>query len=88
MGRNKNLSTDDLQELNFYEDQMTKKNEKINGSSSGKLELHKHKLNVKCLNEKQKELKKMIENKDITIVTGVAGCLTKNEKIRIYKLKK
>jgi len=45
------------------------------------------KVNLKCKTEKQKTLCKLIESKDVTIAAGPAGCLTKNEKIKVYMLR-
>jgi hypothetical protein len=42
--------------------------------------------NIK-LTEKQKHLVTLVEDSDITVITGPAGCLTKNSKIWIYTMK-
>ena len=44
-------------------------------------------VDLKCNTENQKILCKLIEAKDATIAAGPAGCLTKNEKIKVYILK-
>ena len=45
------------------------------------------KLQDVILTEKQQEFYKKIRNNAITFSTGPAGCLTKNEKIRVYVFK-
>lgn len=67
MARTKNLSDKDLEAVTAWEDHSQrveyKNTIKINDIS----------IKVKCLNEKQKELKKAIEEKEITIAIGPAG---------------
>jgi hypothetical protein len=76
----KNLSQEDLEDVAIYEAISEKK-------TNNTISLNDIPIKVKCLNEKQKELKKIIEEKDISIVSGPAGCLIKTEKVKIYRLK-
>jgi len=65
--KKKNLSEEDLQAINLYEETLAKK------QNSNKFNLSEISIQVKCLNEKQKELKKAIEEKDVVICVGSAG---------------
>lgn len=69
--KRKNLSKEDHQDVSIYESQMM--GQKSNLSSLRISELNSQSIKVKCLNEKQKMLKKAIEQKDIVIATGPAG---------------
>lgn len=44
-------------------------------------------LNDIKLTDKQLKLVKLIDENDIIVITGPAGCITKNQKIRIYNMK-
>lgn len=67
MARKKNLSSDDLEDLQVWEDHSHRIEYKATPDFKNK------KIEVKCLGTKQKELKKAIENNDITIAIGPAG---------------
>jgi phosphate starvation-inducible protein PhoH len=82
MARKKNLTKEDIDDVSTYEN-ITHKT--INGNNGPRLT--DIPIEIKCLNEKQKQLKKAIEQNEITISIGPAGCLIKSEKIKIYKLK-
>jgi phosphate starvation-inducible protein PhoH len=81
MARKKNLTQEDLEDIQVWEDHSQRIEYK------GTPEFKRKKIEVKCLNAKQKDLKKSIENNEITIAIGPAGCLINSEKIKIYKLK-
>lgn len=67
MARKKNLSSDDLHDVYEWEDH----SQRIQYKETP--DLRNKKVEVKCLNQKQKELKKAIEAKEITISIGPAG---------------
>lgn len=67
MAKGKNLTKEDLEDVSTWED-LTKSKNGTNG-----IRINDLKLSVKCLNEKQKELKKSIEEKEIVISIGPAG---------------
>lgn len=81
MVRKKNLSETDLEDVSIWEERNHFDN------NSKKIQINVIPIKIKCLNEKQKELKKLIEDHEIIISIGPAGCLIKSEKIKIYKLK-
>jgi phosphate starvation-inducible protein PhoH and related proteins len=69
LARKKNLTREDLEDVSTYESQLyTTQN---NGSNN--IRLQDTKLDIKCLNEKQKKLRRSIEEKDVVISTGPAG---------------
>ena len=67
MARKKNLTREDLEDVSTYEIQTYQTNDR-NGPR-----LNDIKLQIKCLNEKQKKLRRAIEEKDVVISTGPAG---------------
>lgn len=67
MAKKRNLTADDLQDVIAYEDH----SQRIYYKETP--DLKNKKIDVKCLNHKQKELKKSIEENEITISVGVAG---------------
>jgi phosphate starvation-inducible PhoH-like protein len=67
MARKKNLTQDDLNDLMVWEDHSQRIEYKEHSDFRNK------KIEVKCLNPKQKDLKKSIENNEITIAIGPAG---------------
>jgi len=67
MAKKKNLSADDLKDVYTWEDH----SQRIEYKQT--LDLQNKKIEVKCLNEKQKQLKKAIEEKEVTIAIGPAG---------------
>lgn len=69
MARKKNLTREDLEDVSTYEIQTYQTH---NNGRNG-IKLHDIKLQIKCLNEKQKELRRAIEEKDVVISTGPAG---------------
>jgi len=82
MAKKRNLSKEDLNEITTYEE-----NNKLNVTNGNKINLDKISIKIKCLNEKQKELKRLIEENEIVVCSGPSGCLIKSEKIKIYILK-
>lgn len=81
MAKKRNLTVDDLQDVQTWEDHSHRIQYKQTPDLKNK------KVEIKCENRKQKDLKKAIELNDITIAIGPAGCLINSEKIKIYKLK-
>lgn len=69
MAKRKNLTKDDLEDVSIYEEI----NQRKNGTFQNKVRLLDIPIQVKCLNEKQKDLKKAIEDKQVVITTGPAG---------------
>ena len=67
MAKKKNLTGDDLEDLYTWEDHSQRVEYKKT------IDLQNIPIKVKCLNEKQKELKKAIEEKEIVISIGPAG---------------
>jgi len=65
MVKSKNLTAKDLEDVRNWEELHRKTTTKIN--------INEIKIQVKCENEKQKQLKKAIEDKEITISIGPAG---------------
>jgi phosphate starvation-inducible protein PhoH and related proteins len=64
MVKSKNLTAKDLEDVSIWEDQHAKTSNKV---------INEIKIHIKCANEKQKQLKKAIEDKEITISIGPAG---------------
>lgn len=69
MARKKNLTRDDLEDVSIYED----RNSQTFYESKGGVRLHDVKLDMKCANKKQKDLRRAIEEKPVVISTGPAG---------------
>jgi phosphate starvation-inducible protein PhoH and related proteins len=67
MARKKNLTANDLDDLMVWEDHSHRTEYKET------LDFKNKKIEVKCLNPKQKDLKLSIENNEITIAIGPAG---------------
>lgn len=67
MARKKNLTQDDLDDLMVWEDH----SQRIKYTEI--LDFKNKKIEVKCIGHKQKDLKKSIENNEITIAIGPAG---------------
>lgn len=67
MARKKNLSKDDMIDVSTYEDY----SQKVHNTHGTKI--NDLTIKVKCLNEKQKALKKSIEDNEITIAVGESG---------------
>jgi phosphate starvation-inducible PhoH-like protein len=65
MARSKNLTAKDLEDVSIWENQHRKITNNIN--------INEIPIRIKCANEKQKQLKKAIEDKEITISIGPAG---------------
>lgn len=70
MARKKHLTPQDLEDVSTYEVQ-TYQAQKYNGKNY--IRLQDQKVTIKCLNEKQKYLRRSIEEKDVVISTGPAG---------------
>lgn len=76
MAKKKNLSHEDYEDVLIYEEkEIHNKINGLNGASNGKngIKLQDIPIQVKCLNTKQKDLKKAIEEKDVVIATGSPG---------------
>ena len=67
MVRKKNLSKNDLDDVSTWEDR------NYSDQNSKKIQINDIPIKIKCLNEKQKELKKLIEEHEIIISIGPAG---------------
>lgn len=67
MVRKKNLSETDLEDVSIWEERNHFDN------NSKKIQINVIPIKIKCLNEKQKELKKLIEDHEIIISIGPAG---------------
>jgi len=70
LARKKHLTPQDLEDVSTYEVQ-TYQAQKYNGKNY--IRLQDQKVTIKCLNEKQKYLRRSIEEKDVVISTGPAG---------------
>ena len=69
MAKRKHLTKEDHEDVSIYEELSQSRN----SSKEQKIRLHDISIKVKCLNAKQKELKKAIEERDVVISTGPAG---------------
>ena len=69
MAKKKNLTREDLEDVSTYEIQTH------SPQSNGKIgiRLNDIPIQIKCLNDKQKKLRRAIEEKDVVISTGPAG---------------
>jgi len=67
MAKKKNLSKDDVEDVNQWLDRKQKT------TGTNKIQINDIPIKIKCENEKQKKLKKSIENNEITICVGPAG---------------
>jgi phosphate starvation-inducible PhoH-like protein len=68
LARKKNLTRTDLEDVSTYETQTHKLQNGKNG-----VRLNDVKIPIKCIGEKQKKLRRAIEEKDVVISTGPAG---------------
>jgi len=68
MAKSKNLTANDLEDVSTWEDQLQK-----NYLTRNKINIQGLTVRPKCLNEKQKQLKKAIDEKEIIISIGPAG---------------
>lgn len=68
MAKKKNLSKEDLEDVSIFESSVGNFKE-----TQQKVRLNDITIRVKCMNEKQKKLKKAIEDKELVISTGAAG---------------
>jgi phosphate starvation-inducible protein PhoH len=66
--KKRNLTKEDVEDVSIYEERSSEKQKK-----ERQMTLNKVQIRVKCFNEKQKELKRLIEEKDIIIVNGPSG---------------
>jgi phosphate starvation-inducible PhoH-like protein len=69
LAKKKNLSREDLEDVSTYEIQ-THQTQKYDKNGPRLLDI---KLSIKCANEKQKKLRRSIEEKDVVVSTGAAG---------------
>ena len=66
--KKKNLTKENVEDVSIYEMKSAAKT-----LATGKITLNKVQIKVKCFNEKQKQLKQLIEDKDIIMVSGPSG---------------
>lgn len=66
--KKKNLTKENVEDVSIYE---IKSSAKI--LNTGKITLNKVQIKVKCFNEKQKQLKQLIEDNQIIMVSGPSG---------------
>lgn len=66
--KKRNLTKEDVEDVSIYEERSSRRK-----LDKDKISLNKLQIKVKCFNEKQKELKKLIEERDIIIVNGPSG---------------
>ena len=71
MARKKNLTPEEIEDVSIYEEISSQR--KASFYESDKIRLIDLKIEVKCKNKKQKDLKQAIEEKDVVISTGPAG---------------
>ena len=69
MARKKNLTREDLEDVSTYEIQT----HQVQSNGRNGIRLNDIPIQIKCLNEKQKLLRRAIEEKDVVISTGPAG---------------
>jgi len=74
LARKKNLTKEDIEDVSIYESLLHEKN----GNNGNHFYTHNTKLKdinlkIKCLNKKQKDLRRAIEEKEIVITIGPAG---------------
>jgi phosphate starvation-inducible PhoH-like protein len=70
LAKHKNLRKEDLEDVSIYEELAARRNQTYHPN---KVRLNDISIKVKCLNEKQKKLRRAIEDKDVVISTGPAG---------------
>lgn len=73
MTKQKNLSFEESYDVSIIDEFLTKTNGNGKAKMNGFLSIHDIPIKIKCLNEKQKLLRRSIEDKDITISIGPAG---------------
>jgi phosphate starvation-inducible protein PhoH and related proteins len=74
MSKQKNLSKIDIEDVSTYE--VENKFKPVNGNSNGtgnKIRLEDIPIKIKCLNERQKQFKKLIQDNEIVVASGSAG---------------
>jgi len=71
LAKRKNLTREDLEDVSIYEELTQRRNNTY--AFKDKVRLHDISIRIKCLNEKQKQLRRAIEEKDVVISTGPAG---------------
>jgi len=69
LAKRKNLTRENLEDVSIYEELAQRKHV----TQQNKVRLLDIPIRIKCLNEKQKDLKRAIEEKDVVISTGPAG---------------
>jgi len=67
--RKKNLTSEDQEDVSIYEELTQRRN----NTFKYRVRLHDIPIRIKCLNEKQKILRRAIEEKSVVISTGPAG---------------
>ena len=67
MAKKKNLTANDLEDVSIWEDQNK------NQTTKNRVNIQELSIHPKCLTEKQKQLKKAIDEKEIIISIGVPG---------------
>jgi phosphate starvation-inducible protein PhoH and related proteins len=70
LARKKNLTKEQREDVSTFEEFTQRKN---NTYEPNKIRLNDLKIDVKCENKKQKDLKQAIEEKEVTVSTGPAG---------------
>jgi len=70
LAKRKNLTKEDLEDVSIYEELAERRNATYHPN---KVRLNDISIRIKCLNEKQKQLRRAIEEKDVVISTGPAG---------------
>lgn len=68
MVRKKNLTKENIEDVSTYEDYSKRKFSETNQQLLDRVQIK-----IKCLNERQKQIKRLIEEKDIVIVNGPSG---------------
>jgi len=71
LARKKNLTPEEIEDVSIYEEISSQR--KASFYESDKIRLNDLKIEVKCKNKRQKDLKQAIEEKDVVISTGPAG---------------
>ena len=73
MAKKKNLTREDLEDFTDYEVKTLASQNSSQTVSKNGIKLQDIKIEIKCLNERQKELRRAIEEKEVVISTGPAG---------------
>jgi phosphate starvation-inducible protein PhoH len=81
--KSKKLSPEEEEEMLYEMDRY----QNIKAESESQRLFNNISIKISNLSPGQKNLVKQIKDKEIVFCTGMAGCLTKNEKIKIYKMR-